>query len=121
MRKKDTFQAYFYLSIQSGLVCNGKMKLKSDIRIKILNDKYRPIDLCVCKKNKQTNKQTKTKNEQKNHVSKSVIKKRNQHQQTKKQKTKQNKTKQNKTKQIKTKQNKTKQNKTTTIKREMTI
>ena len=32
------------------------MKLKSDIRIKILNDRYRPIDLYVFKK-KQTNKQ----------------------------------------------------------------
>ena len=42
MRKKGTAQAYFHLSIQSGLVCNGKRKLKSDIRIKILNDRYRP-------------------------------------------------------------------------------
>ena len=56
-KKKGTIQAYFHLSIQSGLVCNGKMKLKSDIRIKILNDRYRPIDLYVFKKNKQTNKQ----------------------------------------------------------------
>ena len=58
MRKKGIVQAYFYLSIQSGLVCNGKIKLKSDIRIKILNDRYRPIYLYVFKK-KQTNKQTK--------------------------------------------------------------
>ena len=36
--KKGTIQAYFHLSIQSSLVCNGKMNLKSDIRIKILND-----------------------------------------------------------------------------------
>ena len=63
--KKGTVQAYFHLSIQSGLVCNGKKKLKSDIRIKILNDRYRPIDLYVSKK-KQTNKQKqKTKNKQK--------------------------------------------------------
>ena len=70
MRKKGTVQAYFHLSIQSGLVCNGKMKLKSDIRIKILNDKYRPINLYVFKKktNKQKQKtKTKTKNK-KNHV-----------------------------------------------------
>ena len=64
MRKKGTIQAYFHLSIQSGLiVCNGKMKLKSDIRIKILNDRYRHIDLYIFKK-KQTNK-----HKQKNHVS----------------------------------------------------
>ena len=46
------------------------MKLKSDIRIKILNDRYRPINLYVFKK-KQTNKQTKIKNKNKknNHVS----------------------------------------------------
>ena len=43
-KKKGTIQAYFHLSIQSGLVCNGKMKLKSDIRIKILNDRYRRIN-----------------------------------------------------------------------------
>ena len=49
MRKKGTVQAYFHLSIH-GLVCNGKMKLKSGIRIKILNDRYRPIDLYVFKK-----------------------------------------------------------------------
>ena len=66
MRKKDTVQAYFYLSIQIGLMCNGKMRLKSNIRIKILNDRYRPIALYVFKKkNKQTNKNKK----QKNHVS----------------------------------------------------
>ena len=46
------------------------MKLKSDIRIKILNDRYRPIDLYVFKKNKQTNKQTnKNKKQKNNHVS----------------------------------------------------
>ena len=66
-KKKGTAQAYFHLSIQSGLVCNGKMKLKSDIRIKIFNDRYRPIDLYVFKKNKQT--KTKNKN---NHVGLSV-------------------------------------------------
>ena len=42
------------------LVCNGKMNLKSDIRIKILNDRYMPIDLYVFKK-KQTNKNKKQK------------------------------------------------------------
>ena len=48
--------------VHSEWFSNGKMKLKSDIRIKILNDRYRPIiDLYVFKK-KQTNKQTKTKN-----------------------------------------------------------
>ena len=66
--KKGTAQAYFHLSIQSGLVCNGKMKLKSNIRIKILNDRYRPIDLYVFKK-KQTKKQKQNKN---NHVGLSV-------------------------------------------------
>ena len=45
------------------------MKLKSDIRIKILNDRYRPVDLYVFKKNKQTNKNKKPKN---NHVGLSV-------------------------------------------------
>ena len=55
-QKGGIVQSYFHLSIQSG--SNGKMKLKSDIRIKILNDRYRPIiDLYVFKK-KQTNKQT---------------------------------------------------------------
>ena len=53
MRKKGTIQTYFHLSIQSGLVCNGKMNLKSDIRIKILNDKYRPIDLYTHLKKKK--------------------------------------------------------------------
>ena len=43
MTKRGTIQAYFHLSIQSGLVCNGKMNLKSDIRIKILNDRFWPI------------------------------------------------------------------------------
>ena len=38
MRKKGHIQAYFHLSIQNSLVCNGKMNLKSDIRTKILND-----------------------------------------------------------------------------------
>ena len=98
-KKEGTIQAYFHLSIQSGLVCIGKMNLKSDIRIKILNDRYRPIDLYVFKK-KKTNKQTnknKTKKEKHVLVSKSVIKKRNQpptkNKQTNKQKNK--KTKQN--------------------------
>ena len=71
MRKKGTVQAYFHLSIQSGLVCNGKMKLKSNICIKILNDRYRPIDLYVFKK-KQTNKQINKNRKQKNHVGLSV-------------------------------------------------
>ena len=56
MRKKGTIQAYFHLSIQSGLVCYGKMDLKSDTRIKSLNDRYRPrpiIDLYVFKKKKK--------------------------------------------------------------------
>ena len=65
-KKKGTVQAYFHLSIQSGLVCrpNGKMKLKSDIRIKILNDRYRPINRPIGPtylRKKQTSKQTKTK------------------------------------------------------------
>ena len=63
MRKKGKIQAYFHLSIQSGLVCNGKMNLKSDIRIEILNDRYWPIDLFK-KKKKQTNK-NKTKQKKK--------------------------------------------------------
>ena len=66
------------------------MKLKSDICIKILNDRYRPIDLYVFKKNK--NKQT-NKNKQ-NHVSKSVIKKRNQPPTNKETSKNKNKTKQ---------------------------
>ena len=61
MRKKGTVQAYFHLSIQSGLVCNGKMKLKSDILIKILNDRYRPIDLYVFKKKTKNKQKQKTK------------------------------------------------------------
>ena len=59
--KKGTVQAYFHLSIQSGLVCNGKMKLKSDICIKNLNDRYRSIDLYVFKKKTNKQKQKKTK------------------------------------------------------------
>ena len=58
-KKKGTVQAYFHLSIQSGLVCHGKMKLKSDIRIKILNDRYRPIDLYVFNKKQTKKKQNK--------------------------------------------------------------
>ena len=49
--------------VHSEWFSNGKMKLKSDIRIKILNDRYRPIiDLYVFKKKQTNNKQTKTKN-----------------------------------------------------------
>ena len=67
MRKKGTMQAYFHLSIQSGLVCNGKMNLKSDFRKKILNDRYRPITFTYLRKtNKQTNKQRKTNKQTKN-------------------------------------------------------
>ena len=74
-KRGGTVEAYFHLSIQSGLVCNDKIKLKSDrpIRIRILNDRYRPIDLYVFKK-KQTNKNKKKIMS----VSKSVIKMRNQ-------------------------------------------
>ena len=74
-RKKQTKQNIFSLKwkkkrgvhsfVHSEWFSNGKMKLKSDIRIKILNDRYRPIiDLYVFKK-KQTNKQK----QKTNHVS----------------------------------------------------
>ena len=64
--KKGTIQAYFHLSIQSGLVCNGKINLKSDFRTNILNDRYRPIEQYVFKKTKQNKtKQNKTKQKQK--------------------------------------------------------
>ena len=58
-KKGGTIQAYFYLSVQSSLACNVMAKwtnLKNDICIKILNDRYRSIDLYVFKK-----KQNKTK------------------------------------------------------------
>ena len=66
MRKKGHSSIVFSF-VHSEWFSNGKRKLKSDIRIKILNDRYRPIiDLYVFKKktNKQTNKKQKT-----NHVS----------------------------------------------------
>ena len=60
--KKGGHSSIVFSFVHSEWFSNGKMKLKSDIRIKILNDRYRPIiDLYVFKK-KQTNKQTKTKN-----------------------------------------------------------
>ena len=71
MRKKGTIQEYFHLSVQSGLACNGKMNLSDVIRIKILNNRNRSIDLYVFKekKSKQTNK---TKQRKKKHVDLSV-------------------------------------------------
>ena len=57
-KKKAQFKRIFICLFRVVLVCNGKMKLKSDIRIKILNDRYRPIDLYVFKK-KQTKKKKK--------------------------------------------------------------
>ena len=63
MKKKRGHSSIVFSFVHSEWFSNGKMKLKSDIRIKILNDRYRPIidlGLYVFKK-KQTNKQTKTK------------------------------------------------------------
>ena len=56
-KKRGVHSSIVFSFVHSEWFSNGKMKLKSDIRIKILNDKYRPIiDLYVFKK-KQTNKQ----------------------------------------------------------------
>ena len=63
-KKRAQFKRIFICLFRVVLVCNGKMKLKTDIRIKILNDRYRPIDLYIFKKkqtNKQANKNKKTK------------------------------------------------------------
>ena len=89
-KKRGGHSSSVFLFVHSEWFSNGKMKLKNDICIKILNDRYRPIiDLYVFKK-KQTNKQ-----KQKNHVSVKIsdLKEKSTPQQTKKQtkiKTKQN-------------------------------
>ena len=64
-KKRGVHSSIVFSFVHSEWFSNGKMKLKSDIRIKILNDRYRPIiDLYVFKK-KQTNKQK----QKTNHVS----------------------------------------------------
>ena len=61
MKKKGGHSSIVFSFVHSEWFSNGKMKLKSDIRIKILNDRYTPIiDLYVFKK-KQTNKTNKNK------------------------------------------------------------
>ena len=56
-KKKGGHSSIVFSFVHSEWFSNGKMKLKSDIRIKILNDRYRPIiDLYV---SKQTNKNKK--------------------------------------------------------------
>ena len=103
MKKRGGHSSIVFSFVHSEWFSNGKMKLKSDIRINILNDRYRPIiDLYVFKK-KQTNKQQTKKTKQIMYVSKSVIKKRNQPPTNKETNKNKNKTT------------------TTTIKREMTI
>ena len=61
-KKKGTIQAYFHLSIQSSLVCNGKMNFEKRYSHKNLKG-YRPIEKYVFKK--KTNKQNKTKKQNK--------------------------------------------------------
>ena len=85
MKKKGGHISIEFSFVHSEWFSNGKMKLKSDIRIKILNDRYRPIiDLHVfIRKNKQTNKQK----QKTNHVSVKISdwKEKSTPQQTKKQ------------------------------------